>query len=101
MKESERLRIEAEQTDNDLAALGKYTKILRTKRKEKFEETWLEKLQEQTEVTKRDNGSYPFSKVLPQCSHSSIFCVYFLILYMFLVILQYTTDFFNIQLESF
>lgn len=48
MKESERLRIEAEQTDNDLAALGKYTKVLRVERKEKFEETWLEKLQEQT-----------------------------------------------------
>lgn len=60
MKESERLRIEAEQTDNDLAYLGKSTKALRAERKEKFEETWLEKLQEQTEVTKRDNGSYTF-----------------------------------------
>lgn len=61
MKESERLKIEAEQTDNDLSALGKYTKVLRAERKEKFEETWLEKLQEQTEVTKRDNGSYTFN----------------------------------------
>lgn len=60
MKESERLKIEAEQTDNDLAALGKYTKVLREERKEKFEETWLERLQEQTEVTKRDNESYTF-----------------------------------------
>ena len=60
MKESERLRIKAEQTDNDLAALGKYTKALKAERKEKVEETWIEKLQEQTEVTKRDNGSYTF-----------------------------------------
>ena len=60
MKESERLRIEAEQTYNDLAALGKYTKVIRAERKEKFEETWLEKLKEQTEVAKRDNGSYTF-----------------------------------------
>jgi len=60
MKESKRLRIEAEQTDNDLAALGKYTKVLRAERKEKFEETWLKKLQEQTKVTKRYNGSYTF-----------------------------------------
>ncbi len=60
MKESEKLRIEAEQTDNDLSALGKYTKVLRAERKEGFEETWLEKLQEQTEVTKRDTGSSTF-----------------------------------------
>jgi hypothetical protein len=60
MKESERLRIEARQAGNDLAALGKYVKVLRQERKEKFEETWLEKLQEQTEVIKRDNGSYTF-----------------------------------------
>jgi len=59
-KRTEKLRIEAEQTDNDLAALGKYTKVLRAERKEKFEEIWLEKLQKQTEVTKRDNGSYTF-----------------------------------------
>lgn len=61
MKQSERIRIEAKQTDNDLGALGKYTKVLRAERKEKFEKTWLEKLQEQTEVTKRDNGSYTFN----------------------------------------
>ena len=60
MKESERLRIEAEKTDNDLKALRKYTKVLRAERKEKFKETWLEKLQEQTKITKRKNGSYTF-----------------------------------------
>lgn len=61
MKESEKLRIQAEQTDNDLVALGKYTRVLRAERKEKFEENWLEKLQEQTKVTKRSNGSYTFN----------------------------------------
>ena len=38
MKESEKLKIEAEQPENDLAALGKYTKVLRAERKERFEE---------------------------------------------------------------
>jgi len=61
MKESERFRIEAEREENDLAALGKYTKAIREERKERFEEIWLEKLQEQTEIIKRDNGSYTFN----------------------------------------
>ena len=61
MKESEKLRIEAEQEDNDLVYLGKITKVIRAERREKFEENWLEKLQEKTEVTERDNGSYTFN----------------------------------------
>ena len=60
MKESERLRKKAEQTENDLAALGVYGKVLREERKEKFEDVWLEKLRKQTEVIQRVNGSYTF-----------------------------------------
>lgn len=53
MKPSEKLREEAEQTDNDLVAFGKYTKALREKRKEGFEDNWLSLLENQTEVTKK------------------------------------------------
>lgn len=53
MKTSERLKKEAEQTDNDFVALGKYTKALREERKEKFEDDWLSLLKKQTEVTKQ------------------------------------------------
>jgi len=45
MKKSEQLEVEANQTENDLAALGIFTKAIREKRSENFEEYWLEKLQ--------------------------------------------------------
>ncbi len=61
MKPSEKLKAEAQEEENDLAALGLYTKALRAKRKEKFEDDWLAKLEAQTEVIKRDNGSYTFN----------------------------------------
>ena len=61
MKESERLRIEADKEENDLAFLGKMSKVMRTERNERFEDNWLKKLKAITEVTKRDNGSYTFN----------------------------------------
>ena len=61
MRKSEKLRIEAQQEDNDLAALGKLTKALREERNEKFEDSWLPKLEAKTEVEKRPNGSYSFN----------------------------------------
>jgi hypothetical protein len=60
MKKSQKLIIEAGMVDNDLSALGKYTKSIREGRAEKFEEVWLGALKEKTEVELRDNGSYTF-----------------------------------------
>lgn len=60
MKESEKLKDKARKEDNDLKSLGIYSQALRAQRKEKFEDTWLEKLEETHEVTKRSNGSYTF-----------------------------------------
>ena len=60
MKKSIILKIEAQKEDNDLAALGKYTKSIREGRKEKFDEIWIDKLKDKVEVIKRDNGSYTF-----------------------------------------
>ena len=57
---SEKLREEAAMEDNDLSALGKYTKAIREERGERFEDNWLEKLREKTYVSKRENGSYTF-----------------------------------------
>lgn len=58
MKESERLRKKAESTDNDLAALGVYNKVLREERSERWEEKWLNIFNEHFTVSINKNGSY-------------------------------------------
>lgn len=58
MKESERLRKKAQETDNDLSALGVYTKVLRAERNERWEDNWLEIFQKHFTVTINKNGSY-------------------------------------------
>jgi len=60
MKESQKLKKEAEQEENDLTALGIYGKVLRAERNERFEDKWLRELELKTEVTDRGNGSYSF-----------------------------------------
>lgn len=61
MKESEFYRLGIAKDDNDLRALGNYTKVLRCERKEVFEEKWLPKLKKVVfSVAYRKNGSYTF-----------------------------------------
>lgn len=49
MRKSEELRKKAEQEDNDLKALGIYTKVIREERSERFEK-YLPQLQEKYDV---------------------------------------------------
>ena len=58
MKKSEKLRIEAEQEENDLKALGLHTKVLRQKKNEDFEEKWLPRLEANHICQKGTNQSY-------------------------------------------
>ena len=58
MKKSEKLRIEAEKEENDLKALGLYTKVLRENRIENFETNWLPKFKEGHICEKGSNQSY-------------------------------------------
>ena len=58
MKKSEKIKIEASQEDNDLKALGLYTKVLREQRMENFETKWLLKLKEGHVCEKSTNQSY-------------------------------------------
>jgi hypothetical protein len=44
MKKSEELRQQLAEEDNDLKAMGLMNKVLRERREEKFEETWLPKI---------------------------------------------------------
>jgi hypothetical protein len=64
MKKSEEIKEKANSEENDLKAMGLYNKALREKRSEKFEDYWLEKLKEKTQVTFRENGSYTFDSHL-------------------------------------
>lgn len=57
---SERLLDEARTADNDLKAMGLFTRSLREKRIEVFENEWLARLNEVVDVEERDNGSYSF-----------------------------------------
>jgi len=58
MKKSEKIKLEADQEDNDLKALGLYTKVLREQRIENFETNWLPKLKEGHICEKSTNQSY-------------------------------------------
>lgn len=58
MNKSDELKKQAEQEDNDLKALGLYTKVLREQRIENFETNWLPKFQEHHIVKKGTNQSY-------------------------------------------
>jgi hypothetical protein len=60
-KESSILKREANMTDSDIIAFGKYCASMRMKRKERFEDKYLNKIDQITKVTKRDNGSYSFT----------------------------------------
>ena len=44
MKKSEELKLEGNQEDNDLKAMGLYNKSLREKRHENFEDKWLDRI---------------------------------------------------------
>lgn len=61
MKKSQRLEIEASNTENDLAALGIYTKALREKRSENFEEYWLDKLKKDYKCEEVSEGKFTIS----------------------------------------
>lgn len=58
MNKSELLKKQAEQEDNDLKALGLYTKVLREERIGNFEKKWLPKLKETHIVKKGPSYSY-------------------------------------------
>lgn len=49
MKESDRLKEEAKQIDNDLAYMGAMNKVMRQERVERFE-PWLEELKQSTSI---------------------------------------------------
>lgn len=58
MKKSEKLKRQAEREENDLKALGLYTKVLREERIESFEKNWLPKFQESHIVKPGPSQSY-------------------------------------------
>lgn len=58
MKKSEKIRIEMHQEENDLKALGLYTKVLREQRIENFETNWLPKFKDTHICEKGPNQSY-------------------------------------------
>lgn len=58
MNKSEKLKRQAEREENDLKALGLYTKVLREERIESFEKNWLQKFQESHIVKSGPSQSY-------------------------------------------
>lgn len=58
MNKSEQIKRQAEQEENDLKALGLYTKVLREQRIENFEKNWLSKFKEGHICEKSTNQSY-------------------------------------------
>ena len=60
MKESELIKEQAGQEENDLKYMGLMQKAIRAERSERFEDIWLSRLEQKTKVEKRPNGSYSF-----------------------------------------
>lgn len=58
VKESEKIKLQADKADNDLVFMGLNRKAIREKRFEDFEEYWLEKLQQKTKVSIRNKESF-------------------------------------------
>lgn len=58
MKKSEQLELEAHQAESDSSALGIFTKAMREKRAENFEEFWLEKLQRDYKCEEVSEGKF-------------------------------------------
>lgn len=59
MKQSDKLRVQFEQEENDLKAMGIGVKLIREERFEKFEERWLPVLQKIVDVAYNEKtGAY-------------------------------------------
>lgn len=65
MKKSDEIKEELSKEDNDLKALGLHTKLNRENRKELFEDVWLPKLQDETDVViDSENSKYSIYSVV-------------------------------------
>jgi len=61
MKVSEKLKQKGNAEENDLKAMGIYTKALREGRSERFEDKWLEKLEKKVTMISKTETKYTFS----------------------------------------
>ncbi len=65
MKQSEIIKAQLQGEDNDLKALGISTKVIREERSERFEDTWLPKLERKFKVSHNEEaGRYTFTSML-------------------------------------
>lgn len=75
MKESEKITTQANQEENDLKALGLYTKAMREERMERFQEHFVPRLKEKLgdKFWQTDQYSYGFYWKIGECEYTFTF----------------------------